>query len=80
MAKPLTGMSDAELLNLISKASSDDEIQKILLNSGRDLSDVQALNSDILGSLIENRFGTEDVKSSAALNDYLGKIKQLFLN
>ena len=76
MAKPLTGMSDAELLNLISKASSDDEIQKILLNSGRNLSDVQALNSDILGSLIENRFGTEDVKSSAALNDYLGKIKQ----
>jgi hypothetical protein len=76
MAKSLIAMSDAELIDLISKAGSDDEVQKILLNSGRDLSDVQALNSDILGSLIENRFGTEDVKSSAALNDYLGKIKQ----
>ena len=76
MAKPLVGMSDAELIDLISKASSDDEIQKILLNSGRDLSNTQALNSDILGSLIERRFGIEDVKSTAALNDYLQKMKQ----
>lgn len=76
MPKSITGMSDAELIDLISKAGSDDEIQKILLNSGRDLSDVQALNSDILGSLIENRFGTEDVRSSEELNKYLNKIKQ----
>jgi hypothetical protein len=76
MANNINKLSDSELINLISKANSDEEIQKILLNSGRDLSNVQSLNSDILGSLIENRFGTEDVKSSAALNDYLGKIKQ----
>lgn len=76
MAKSLTGMSDSELIDLISKANSDEEIQKILLNSGRNLSNVQVLNSDILGSLIENRFGAEDVKSTAALNDYLNKMKQ----
>jgi hypothetical protein len=76
MAKPIVGMGDDELLDLISKAKSNDDIQKILLNSGRDLSDAQALNSDVLGSLIEKRFGTEEVRSSAALNDYLTKIKQ----
>lgn len=77
MAKPVIGMSDDELLDLISKAKSDDDIQKILLNSGRNLSDAQALNSDVLGSLIEKRFGSEEVRSSAALNDYLNKMKQL---
>ena len=76
MAKSTIGMSDSEILDLISKAKSDDDIQKILLNSGRDLSDAQSLNSDILGSLIEKRFGPEEVKTSAALNDYLSKIKQ----
>lgn len=76
MTKAISGMSDAELIDLISKASSDDEIQKILLNSGRDLSDVQSINSNLLGSLIEQRFGNEDVTTSAALNDYLTKIKQ----
>ena len=76
MNKILKEISDDDLIELLSKANSDDEIQKILLNSGRDLSNVQALNSDILGSLIEKRFGTEDVKSSESLNNYLTKMKQ----
>lgn len=75
MKKPLE-MSDKELIDLIAKATTDEEIQKILLNSGRDIKDAQIFNTDVLGAFIEDRFGGEDVMTSRDLNKYLSKMKE----
>lgn len=74
--KKLLEMSDKELMDLIAKATTDEEIQKILLNSGRDIKDAQLFNSDVLGAFIEDRFGGEDVMTSQDLNKYLSKMKE----
>jgi hypothetical protein len=72
---PLFNADIKDVLNEIRKARSDKEVME-LLKSSSNHPDKQRVMQNLLGGLIEDRFGSEQIRSSEDLNKYLQRIKE----
>ncbi len=75
-SKAFYNVGTKELIDMIAQARSEQDVQKLLMNARADQAeDMQTVNTNTLGDLIEKRFGADDVSTTEGLDSYLKKMK-----